>query len=188
MIVRDVAKVAVAPRTRCYTTSDHCLHPLDSVIFSDVRPAIREMVRHVSDRDDEVVSRSVSGSPMRAGRTPASAGNCVPCIHDIMSINGTEFMVVDVPNAREFVLKLDSSLCDEAGIGGQISAPVNMYKLCAEVVIPQTLVSQQLCRIASSEEILNPNPPPPLHLDVLHTAHRLQAAFVACTTCTLIGS
>ncbi|CAE7253787.1 unnamed protein product [Symbiodinium pilosum] len=83
-----------------------------------------------------------------------SAGNPIPCITDITDLNsGQAFLIIDVPGAREFVLKLDSSICDEDGQGGQISAPVNMYKLCAEVVIPRTVVKEQLCRISSGEEM-----------------------------------
>ena len=140
VIVQDVARVTAAPRTRCFTTSDHCLHPFDSVTFSNVQPVMREIVRHVTDRDEtEVASRSAS--PSRTVRTPMSAGNPIPCITDITDLNsGQAFLIIDVPGAREFVLKLDSSICDEDGQGGQISAPVNMYKLCAEVVIPRTVV------------------------------------------------
>ena len=54
---------------------------------------------------------------------------------------------------REFVVKLDSLDCEEDGFGGLAAVPVNMYKLCSEVVIPATICAEKICRVIQSEDL-----------------------------------
>jgi hypothetical protein len=50
-------------------------------------------------------------------------------------------------------VKLDSLDCEEDGFGGVAAVPVNMYKLCSEVVIPATICTEKICRVIQSEDL-----------------------------------
>lgn len=50
-------------------------------------------------------------------------------------------------------MKLDSLDCEEDGFGGVAAVPVNMYKLCSEVVIPATICTEKICRVIQSEDL-----------------------------------
>lgn len=127
----ELTQISTGRFTRCYTAANHYFHPYDHVQFTAVRAAGKADI-------DRTPGRSASGPRCRR-------------IEEINELG--PLLITDVRGPREFIVKLDSLDCEEDGFGGVAAVPVNMYKLCSEVVIPATICTEKICRVIQSEDL-----------------------------------